>query len=154
MLQVSVSSRQWLPFAVLFTSCVVLGCDSGEAPPKTVPVAGRVTFQGQPLSTGSITFALVDKGAETADVLRRPATGAIKPDGTYSLGTFATGDGAIPGDYQVMVVSYKNDPTDEEIAAGATYESAIPEKFTTARTSQLRATIPEEGPVEINFDLK
>ncbi len=122
--------------------------------PATTPVTGKVTYKGAPLTKGMITFAPIDKGSETKDMTRRPATSGIAEDGSYTLATFAAGDGAVPGDYAVMVVSFKNDPTDEEISQGATYESAVPAKYTSERTTDLKATVPGEGSLEVDFDLK
>jgi len=122
--------------------------------PATTPVSGKVTYKGTPLTKGMITFTPIDKGSETKDMAKRPASSGIAEDGSFTLGTYAEGDGAVPGDYSVMVVSYKNDPTDEEISKGATYESAVPAKYTSERTTDLRATVPAEGTLEVDFDLK
>lgn len=125
------------------------GC-GGEKPPPTVPVKGVVTFNETPLESGVVTFQPVKGEAE----LQRPAIGEIGPGGSYELGTFETGDGALPGKYQVIVVSYANEPTIEEYAQGAKREFAIPEKYTNALTSGLTKEIPAEAPEGgIEFDI-
>src|SRR5262249_7863155 len=55
------------------------GCGPAESHPETVPVQGKVTYKGQPVPRGTITFQ-PDAG--------QPATGEIQPDGSYRLGTY------------------------------------------------------------------
>jgi hypothetical protein len=151
------SLLHWLKLSrlsvVIIAASVSSGCGGADVP-KTTPVTGKVAYKGSPLTKGSITFTPIGKGLASKNMVRHPATSGIGPDGTYSLGSFTADDGAVPGDYAVMVASYKNDPTDEEISKGATYESAIPAKFSSAQTSPLKATVPEDGSLEKDFELK
>ena len=73
------------------------GCGQGAtnaAPIATVPVKGTVRYKGQPLTRGIIKFE-PDAGRE--------AHGEIKPDGTFTLSTYGSGDGAVPGSHRVAV---------------------------------------------------
>jgi hypothetical protein len=72
-----------------------IGCGSGAT---TVPVSGKVTHEGQPVSGGSVTFVPIGAGATAG----RPAVGAVQSDGTYVLGTDEKGDGAVVGQHRVM----------------------------------------------------
>lgn len=64
------------------------GSDKGQ-------VHGKVTFEGQPVTGGSVTFApLAGSG--------HPATGRITPDGSFVLSTDANEDGAMIGRHQVV----------------------------------------------------
>ena len=65
--------------------CLLAAGCGGPSRPETVPVSGRVTYQGKPVPMGQIMF-YPDQG--------RPATGAIDADGNYRLTTFTTADGA------------------------------------------------------------
>lgn len=74
-----------------------LGCGSNEAAyvSATVPVKGTISFKGQLLKQGTVTFEPTDAGRE--------AHGNIKPDGTFVLTTFKEGDGAVKGVHKVLV---------------------------------------------------
>lgn len=130
-----------------------VGCgEAVEAPPKTYKVSGKVTYKGQPVSKATVTFQALDAG-DSAN--RRPAIGEIQPDGTYQLSTFNPDDGALPGDYQVVITSFDNEPTAEEHAEGAERKSAIPEKYSNAVTSGLMQKIDasSSAPITANFEL-
>jgi hypothetical protein len=137
--------RSWL------LPCVfcLLACGCGESLPQTIPVHGRVTWQGKPLATGTVTFEPVEKGEAKP---LRPPLGSIGPDGTYQLSTFRTHDGAMPGEYVVLIHS-STPPPMESTAPPA--KSLIPHKYGSAATSGLSATVPADadGPIELNFDL-
>jgi hypothetical protein len=71
------------------------GC--GDGLKARYPVYGKVTYKGQPVPTGTVTFAPLDDEGEGA-------FGNIA-EGSYTLTTHTTGDGAVPGRYRVSVVS-------------------------------------------------
>jgi len=73
------------------------GCDAPEAGAKlstTVPVSGKVTYKGKPLTHGTVAFE-PDAGRE--------AHGEIGPDGGYTLTTFKKDDGAVAGVHRVSI---------------------------------------------------
>ncbi len=80
----------------------IWGCSETIERPKTFPVSGKVTFKGQRVPKGSITFQ-PDKG--------QPSVGEIESDGTYKLSTFAQGDGAVPGHHRVFIIANTADST-------------------------------------------
>lgn len=127
----------------------VAGC-SGSDRPTTVPVRGKVTYKGQPVTQGTVTFQPV-KAAEGYP--QRPATGTINSDGTYELATFENGDGAIPGEYQVAVISKTGEATVEE--PNALEKWLVPQKYGDAGQSGLTASVSSDasGPLAIDFDL-
>jgi hypothetical protein len=59
-------------------------------------VTGTVVADGKPVTEGTLIFAPVE--GTTAS----PATGPIRPDGTFVLGTAAAADGAAIGRHQVL----------------------------------------------------
>jgi len=130
-----------------------IGCGGGATPPpRTILVTGVVTFAGQPLNKGTVTLQPLDTGDKS---LSRPAIGQIQSDGTFKLGTFKDGDGALPGEYAVLIASYENEPTAEEYDAGVKRKSAIPEKYSNAISSGIVASVPKEGKdsMELKFEL-
>lgn len=140
---------------VRFTSCIALvtalltGCGGGSKHPRTAAVSGKVTFDGKPLETGSLLFVPVGGGPS--------AQGQINADGTYSLGTFTETDGAVLGQFKVMITAYS-------IPAGAAVlpenegrgnegiKSLIPEIYSDLEKSGLTATVTETANT-IDFDL-
>jgi hypothetical protein len=118
--------------------CVVVllvataGCGASEGPgTRIVPVKGKVTFKGQPLTKGVIKFRPVDQGRE--------ASGTIQRDGTFVLSTFKEGDGAALGLNQVSIRF-----------TGA--KEIIPKKYLAFLTSKLEAEVTLEK-TEFTFEL-
>ena len=117
------------------------GCGGGSG---TVPVRGTVTFKGKPVPSGTVTF-IPDVGPQ--------ATGEIGPDGSYTLTTYKTGDGAVPGSYKVVVVAMQDtsDRLPEERASLP--PPIVPTKYTSVATTDLTAQV-KDGENTIDFDLK
>lgn len=70
------------------------GC--GDGFPQRYPVSGTVRFaDGSPVKTGTI--ELGGNGS------RWTASGEIQRDGSFVLTTVNQGDGAVPGEYKVVV---------------------------------------------------
>lgn len=141
--------RSWrILLCSALAALVAAGCGSDDKP-KTVPVTGTVTYKGQPLTSGMITF-LPTGGTTNAEANVRPATDMLESDGTYSLTTFAPGDGVRPGEYLVTIVSYEVPPSPE---GGGIW--AIPQKYGNPQTSGLKASIPAESDGEVlDFELE
>jgi hypothetical protein len=125
---------------------LVLGCGDGEdAHPATVPVQGKVTYKGEPVPKGTITFQ-PDGG--------RPAVGEIQPDGTYQLSTFGDKDGAIPGPHKVMIIANTGDPTKMPSSPGYVVpKDLVPKKYADLKTSGLEITVSKDK-TAYNFDLE
>jgi len=73
---------------------VLTGC-SGGGTANTVPVKGTVKLGGAAVPGAAVTFT--PTGAGTV------ATGITNAQGEFSLQTFVAGDGAIPGEYKVVI---------------------------------------------------
>lgn len=123
-----------------------LGCDSGR--PTLSKVHGKVTYQGKPVTNGNVLFLPKDA---PKDAPPNPASGPIKPDGTYELTTFEPGDGAAVGEHRVAVIAIDGGSAAESMAydgkaitpkgksAGPkiTMKSLVPAKYQTPDTSPL-----------------
>jgi hypothetical protein len=89
------------------------------------PVAGKVSYNGNPLEKGAISF-IPDEPKSAG------ASGTIE-NGSYSLSTGGSNDGARVGKYKVTVTA-KEDPT---ALARAAFEKAKAGKVKTAGTEDL-----------------
>jgi hypothetical protein len=92
---------------------VVLGCSGDDGMGKRYKVTGKVTYQGQSVEKGTISFVPTVQGSQGAQ-------GEIEK-GSYSLMTLSPGDGALPGEYKVTISARQ---FDEAAAKAATEEQA------------------------------
>jgi len=152
-----VSSRLAVVFAG-FGLLLALGCGDDTGLSRRYPVSGTVKYKGEPVAKGQITFA-----PTSAD--GRAANGDIV-DGSYSLTTATPGDGALPGSYNVTVVSVEADTTKlKEVAKGgqfhhdkdfgkavASAKKLVPSKYSLADTSGLKAEVKAQSN-KFDFDL-
>jgi hypothetical protein len=112
----------------------VIGCGS-----KLYPARGTVTYaDGSPVTEGFVVFE--SKGQEP----RTTARGEIRSDGSFELGTHKPGDGALPGNYQVLVTP-KSDPN---AADKPSKKPPIHPRFGEFKTSKLEFDVTAAGPNE------
>lgn len=96
------STSRSLTLLLALTVPVAVGCGGGSDQKKTTRVNGVVTFNGQPVKGGTVTFVPVAENGDNArGNVGKPANGVVNDDGTYSLSTYADGDGAILGQHVV-----------------------------------------------------
>ena len=129
-------SRNIALVLVAFSLAAVSGCGSSEAKPyltATVPVKGKVIYQGKNLTGGSIIFEPEGAGRE--------ARGTIQADGTFTLSTYAKDDGAVLGPHRVAVDGKSNDG------------KALPIKFKNFSSSKYEIEITQDK-AEYAIDLK
>jgi hypothetical protein len=72
------------------------GCGSGG--PKLHKVSGTVTLDGQPLAGADVNFEPDDYAGGL-----QAASGRTTTDGSYTLTTYTSGDGAMEGNYKVTI---------------------------------------------------
>ena len=114
-------------------SFFLVGCGDGR--PSRVPVSGRVTIDGKPLTAGYI---------QVCPANQRAATGAIGPDGRFKLTTFDPNDGCVVGKHPVAVGGRED--------KGSSFLWLAPKKYGDINKSGLEVEIT--GPtdnVEINL---
>ena len=131
--------------AVLVLVCVV-GCgEPGTAP--TVKVTGTVTYNGDPVEGASVAF-IPESG--------RPASGTTDASGKFTLTTFKSGDGAVPGKHAVAITEPSEDTnTEGEVDYSLPDEPAgrFPAKYTDPTTSGFTATVEEGGQTDFTFNM-
>ena len=121
--------RGFLPLSLvtLLTSLFLFGC--GGRGVEQVKVTGKVTLDGGAMpGPGTLYFTPV-KAAE--GVPMRPGTAQFAADGSYTAGSFESGDGLFPGTYNVAIHCWEVSPNMEDVQA----VSFIPDKYTNAATS-------------------
>ena len=132
------SRRAWLASSLMLLVVVVCGCSGSSGLTR---VTGTVTYEGVPLTNGSITF-VSDAGGENA-------AGMINAHGEYTLSTHRPGDGVAPGTYRVCISSFET-PPDMRQDSG---KRAIPERYFDVQHSGLTATVKEQRTQVIDFPL-
>ena len=142
----------------LACSLTLVGCGGDGLPPRYA-VSGTVTFKGQPLAKGEITFM--------PDVPTGRGGSAVIKDGAFKLTTQEEGDGAFPGSYTVIITDLSVDPAmieaetkkaaeksksetiqpDQAAVARATKaaKNTIPDRYGRVRDSGLKATVEEKS---------
>jgi hypothetical protein len=133
------------------------GCGSGVERPPLGSVSGTVTYKEKPVTSGSVMFTPV--GGSSGDAARI-ATGQLESDGTFTLTTFDTGDGAVLGQHVVTIeargsmeqLKKMNLKADGSIAYKLPKPS-VPEKYTKTDSSPLKFTV-EKGKNSFKIELK
>jgi hypothetical protein len=150
--------------AILFLGILgsaICGCRS-EIQHEHARVHGKVTYQGKPVTFGSVLFMPVETPKEG---LMESASGSINPDGTYELASQAT-PGAILGEHKVLVIAVagpdqaqradasKSDgpaPVAPKGSKELQLKSAVPKKYADPSTTTLTRKVVQG---ENNFDLE
>jgi len=122
----------WLFSSVLVVACVGLGCARQEGP-KTYPVRGKVSYRGQPVTSGLVLLTPQEQG--------HAATGELAADGTFALTTFRKHDGAVPGKYRVAIQVFPSEGAGLPGAEFGGKRPPIPPKYFTPDSSGLSAEI-------------
>jgi hypothetical protein len=138
--------RRRLAFALYLggTLAALAGCGPA-GPANLVPVAGTVTYDGRPLTKGTVSFR-PDAGAGNTTPYE-PA-GTVDEQGHYTLVT-AGKPGAPPGHYKVTVAAEELDPNNPSAAP----KSLIPVKYGRVTSSGLTIDVVEH-PAPGAYDIK
>jgi hypothetical protein len=140
------------------------GCGGGGKPVK---VSGKVTLDGEPLAGASVQFMPINEKGDLAQG-GHPAFGTTDDGGKFQLTTFNTDDGALPGQYKLIVLFAETPQIDvsqeqagqkvaPQLAAmkalmkqGKTKKKEppkIPAKYSDPKNTPLRARVPPDGEV-------
>ena len=143
-------------YLVALLGVVLTGC-GGRGP---TAVRGVVTLEGTPLAGATVLF--MPDGQDEG----RPASGFTSSDGAFRLMTYKQDDGALPGNYRVVIQK-----TEATKGPGAAEQSAmerakekfedkspqerrkptLPEAYATFETTPLRCKVPVSGSVIFNL---
>lgn len=135
-------------FALAVVLLAAAGCGSGEKRLPTFPAGGKVLVSGKPAAGAQVVFHPLNP--TPADAPKPTAT--VKPDGSFALSTYTSGDGAPAGEYAVGV-SWPSGgaPIGGDAESGP---DRFGSRYADPQKSGLRARV-NEAPTEIPpFDLK
>lgn len=132
-------------FLPALLATVLAGCGGEERTdrPKVFPVSGKIIFGDNNLEDAVVKLFPVELEKDIGTPLRPRAR--VKEDGSFSIGTYAAGDGAPAGEY-VITVSWRGDLSDfdDEDDDIEDYPELIPWEYTVPAQSKLRVTVKEQ----------
>lgn len=138
----------------LAVACLALGGCEAEKKYPHAAVHGKVTYKGKPLTFGSVVF-FPTKAPE--DGVLMPASGDIKPDGTYELKS-QSDDGALLGEHKVVVYAVESSQPaaskegDAPKADQGPKKSLLPRKYSAPDTTPLVRTVKEgDNPIDLDI---
>jgi hypothetical protein len=129
--------RRYLAW-LLLPALATLGCGPGG--PRTVPVSGRVTWEGQPLANAVVTFTPSNPDPSVKPIPE--STGRTDAQGNYTLKLDARRPGAVSGSHRVRVSIFDRNGGRGQL---------VPPQYNKRTT--LTFTVPPAGTQEANFTL-
>lgn len=117
------------------------GCGGDSGRDQRVPISGKVTYAGEPVTEGRIMFYPEDG--------RRMAMGAIDAAGHYELTTYDRGDGAFLGTHKVVIDAVRENsagpasPAEELQAEDPGFVRLVPSVYADRKSTPLTAEISE-----------
>ena len=129
----------------------------------TIPIRGKVLFNGEALTQGEIRYLPKNNQG-------RVARGKFESDGGFVLTTLKDGDGALPDEYDVVILAPAIESEEDAKARrlgenakkkskktfgeGEGPKSLVPLKYTSPKTSGLQDTVNSKHAGYVEFVLK
>jgi hypothetical protein len=135
----------------------VAGCGTDDGLGRKYAVSGKVTYKGQPVSKAKISFVPVSSAGHGA-------YGDVE-NGSFSLSTLAPGDGALPGEYQVLVDTREIDTaklkedaqkaaTKQGVEGGFSGGAMVPQELVAKARANAKDLIPGKYQLVETTDIK
>ncbi len=141
------SSRLSLALAGLVLAA---GCSRTPDGPQFVRATGLVTYKGEPLKSGQISF-IPDSAHGTSGPM---ASGNINEQGEFELFSKKPGDGAVVGFHKVAIRCSKVSGIDPNNPSAPIEVSLIPVHYADGNSSQLVAEVKSDPELNIyKFEL-
>lgn len=145
-------SRKWVLAGLIALSVsLVQGCGSqkkGEHP--VYPVSGQVLYKGKPLPDAFVMLVPETKNLPGAYA-------KTDQDGRFQTTTYNPKDGAVAGNFKVVVqksiVPTTEEISDPKVGAKIKIASAIPLKYSNPNLSKLSANVTQQGPNDLTISL-
>jgi hypothetical protein len=134
---------------ILTTFCLscLWGCAGSEQLP-TAPASGKVTYKGESVKGGSLTFAPVP--SEDGKPAGKPASATVNEDGTFKLTTYVPDDGAVVGKHTVNYTP-PSDGGGEDSAEGHAEQKKSPYEGLKPKTPEVEI---KEGVNDLTIELQ
>ena len=116
--------------AVLLSILPMTGCGG---PFKPVYLEGLVTLDGEPLAGATVTFLPEDGDGH-------PASGFTDQEGVFKLTTFKKNDGALPGEYCIVVTKIQSIEAPPEANSGEA--DAVLKHYKSLKSQGRRTLLP------------
>jgi hypothetical protein len=127
----------WLICGALVTAFAGCGSSQGSDRVPVFPATGRLVYDGRPLAGAFV--VLHPRGVEQSHRAPRPHA-QVSTDGSFSLTSYETDDGAPAGDYAVTVELRPLVNRGGDITAGP---NILPPKYSRAETTPVTVQIAE-----------
>ena len=137
-------------FFGLLCSAALLGC--GDSQRSVVPVAGRVTLDGRPLSGAGVNFQPLARAGET--LAGRGSFAYCDDDGRFELETVDGRPGAVVTLHQVRIYGPKEKQASSDMVEGGATQvrEVVPIRYN--YETELTFPVPPDGTKSADFDLK
>jgi hypothetical protein len=139
--------KNTLLLSLVLCLSAVIGCG-----PATVPVTGKIVFDGEPGQNITVLF----QGKAVNGLTPEAAVGKTDSAGVFSLSLIhAKKKGAIPGEYTVYLTWNDPNPDTSVDIESPNYKSVnkCPYKIPTrAASGEIMFTVPAEGSKDANFE--
>jgi hypothetical protein len=136
--------------ASIATTALIPGCSDDSGLATRYPVSGKVTYKDQPVPNATIIFEPINPPLPQG----RVANGVVEK-GSYRLTTATPGDGALPGEYKVIILASDLDVSElakkqggllhqgdaEHQKAAKAAKSLLPEKYGQSMNTPLKAKV-------------
>jgi hypothetical protein len=137
---------------MMLAYAALIGGGTGCSGSRYVPVAGRVTLNGKPLTAARVSFQPDAAGAVEGGM---GSVGTTDETGRYELKVIGTADAGAKVGRHVVTVS-KTDipvkPEDFDKPDARVPKEVLPARYNTA--TELSFEVPESGTTDANLDLK
>jgi hypothetical protein len=117
---------------------LLTGC--GESWVEVFPVTGSIKVDGQNPAGARLTLNPVNPAGEEVVV----PTAGVKADGSFTVTSYQSDDGAPPGEY---VITVRWNKYDEKI--GGAGPNVLPELYADPKTSPIKVTVNAGGPTTL-----
>ncbi|HVW01999.1 MAG TPA: hypothetical protein VHB77_16720 [Planctomycetaceae bacterium] len=134
--------------SILLLAVGLTGCGNAHEI-KTVRATGTVTYKGEPVGE-AILFCIPESPQATNAAPN--ANAETDSDGHFSLSTYGTGDGAVPGTYLVGITKPIPDPATANSSVPGSI-NVLPEKYQNPTNSGLKLTVEAGKKNDVKFEL-
>jgi hypothetical protein len=133
--------RRLFVFALALPLIATVGCQRG---PRMYQVSGKVHYKDGSVPRGGVSLVNFRPTKESTAEVRQGASGAIGPDGSFTMYSRVSGDGVYAGDYAVTFTVIKGpmDPT-----------SLILPKYNNSSTPPFTITV-DENKTDLDYEIE